>query len=64
MYMADILTISANLAGIPGISIPVGLDSGKMPIGMQIMGNHFGEKDILNAAKAAEKISGKYAPQI
>ena len=64
MYLSDILTISANLAGVPGISVPVGLDSQKMPIGLQIMGNYFKERDILNAAKAVEGVFGKYEPQI
>jgi aspartyl-tRNA(Asn)/glutamyl-tRNA(Gln) amidotransferase subunit A len=54
MYLSDILTISANLAAIPGISVPVGRDSHGLPIGMQIMGNHFAEKTILNIAKAVE----------
>ncbi|HOA07349.1 MAG TPA: Asp-tRNA(Asn)/Glu-tRNA(Gln) amidotransferase subunit GatA [Spirochaetota bacterium] len=64
MYLSDILTISANLAGVPGISVPVGLDSQRMPIGLQIMGNYFKERDILNAAKAVEGVFGKYEPQI
>ncbi len=55
MYMSDILTISANLAGIPGLSIPAGLSSDGMPVGLQIMGNHFGEDMILNIAKAVEE---------
>lgn len=55
MYMSDILTISANLAAIPGISVPVAKDSQGLPIGMQIMGNHFQEKKILNIAKALEQ---------
>ena len=59
MYLSDILTISANLAAIPGISVPVGRDSKGLPVGMQIMGNHFGEKAILNAAKAVEAVCGR-----
>lgn len=54
MYMSDILTISANLAGIPGISVPAGLSREGMPIGLQVMGKHFGEETILNIAKAVE----------
>lgn len=63
MYMSDILTISVNLAGIPGLSLPVGLDSSKMPIGMQIMGNHFEEHTILKIAKAVESVSEKLHPE-
>ncbi len=59
MYLSDILTISANLAALPGISVPIGKDSSGMPIGMQIMGWHFKEGNIINAAKAIESISEK-----
>jgi len=64
MYLSDILTISANLAGIPGLSLPVGLDQNKMPIGLQIMGNHFQEKTILNLAKAIEKTCSPIYPSL
>lgn len=59
MYLADILTISANLAAIPGISVPCGRDSSGLPIGMQIMGPHFGEKTILSLARAVENSLGR-----
>jgi aspartyl-tRNA(Asn)/glutamyl-tRNA(Gln) amidotransferase subunit A len=55
MYLADIYTVTANLAGIPGISIPVGLTHQKLPIGMQIFGKHFAEATILRVANAYEK---------
>jgi aspartyl-tRNA(Asn)/glutamyl-tRNA(Gln) amidotransferase subunit A len=55
MYLADIYTVTANLAGIPGISIPVGQNKEKLPIGMQIFGKHFDESTILRAAHAYEK---------
>src|SRR6202140_1823376 len=55
MYLADIYTVTANLAGIPGISIPVGLTKAKLPIGMQIFGKHFAESTILRVANAYEK---------
>ena len=55
MYLADIYTVTANLAGIPGISIPVGWTKDKLPIGMQIFGRHFDEATILRAAHACEK---------
>ncbi|MCP4136039.1 MAG: Asp-tRNA(Asn)/Glu-tRNA(Gln) amidotransferase subunit GatA [bacterium] len=64
MYMSDILTISANLAGIPGISIPVGKDSSGMPIGLQVMGSHFQEKTILSLARAVEKTCEPIKPVI
>jgi aspartyl-tRNA(Asn)/glutamyl-tRNA(Gln) amidotransferase subunit A len=55
MYLADIYTVTANLAGIPGISIPVGTTREKLPIGMQIFGKHFDESTILRVANAYEK---------
>lgn len=55
MYLADIYTVTANLAGIPGISIPVGATKEKLPIGMQIFGKHFDEATILRVANAYEK---------
>ncbi len=64
MYLTDILTISANLAAIPGISVPVGKDRNGLPIGLQIMGNHFQEKTILNIARAIEESCGSITPDI
>ena len=55
MYLADIYTVTANLAGIPGVSIPVGQTKEKLPIGMQIFGKHFAEATILRVAHAYEK---------
>ena len=48
-YLADIYTISANLAGLPGMSIPAGFVNG-LPVGLQIIGNHFDEARLLNVA--------------
>ena len=55
MYLADICTVSVNIAGLPGISVPCGVDSKGMPIGMQLIGNRFAEETILNAAYTFEK---------
>ena len=66
MYLADICTVSINIAGLPGISIPCGVDKEGMPIGMQLIGNRFQEETILNAAYSFEqeyKFSEKYKPQ-
>jgi len=54
MYLADILTVPANIAGIPAISVPCGTAHG-MPVGLQLMGRMFGEETILNAALAYEE---------
>lgn len=55
MYLSDIYTISANLAGIPGLSIPCGKDKMGLPIGMQLLGGCFQEKTLLCAGFAYEK---------
>jgi aspartyl-tRNA(Asn)/glutamyl-tRNA(Gln) amidotransferase subunit A len=55
MYLADIYTISANLAGIPGISIPCGLSAAGLPIGLQLMGPHFSEDALLRIANEYQR---------
>ncbi len=55
MYLSDIYTVSANLAGIPGISIPCGLSSEGLPIGTQLLGNFWAEDVLLNLANIYEK---------
>jgi aspartyl-tRNA(Asn)/glutamyl-tRNA(Gln) amidotransferase subunit A len=58
MYLSDIFTISANLAGIPGISIPCGFTSDGLPIGLQILGRPFDEETIIRVAYAFEQTKG------
>ena len=55
MYLADICTVSVNIAGLPGISIPCGVDKEGMPVGMQLIGNKFCEETILNVAYTFEQ---------
>ena len=55
MYLGDIYTISVNLAGLPGISVPCGVDSKGLPIGMQLIGDCFKENNIIRAAYAYEQ---------
>ena len=67
MYLADICTVSVNIAGLPAISIPCGTDSKGMPIGMQLIGNKFAEETILNAAYTYEqktKFREQYNPKL
>jgi len=58
MYLADIYTVTANLAGIPGISVPCGENHEKLPIGLQLFGRHFDEATILRVAHAYEQARG------
>ena len=61
MYLNDIFTVPVNLAGLPGISIPAGLDKKGYPLGLQIIGKAFDEQNILNIAYSMEdKINFKF----
>lgn len=60
MYLSDIFTISANLAGIPGISVPCGMTSSRLPIGLQILGKPFEEADLLAIAHHYEQAHDHY----
>jgi len=55
MYLSDIFTISVNLAGIPGISVPCGFTKNNLPVGLQILGRHFDEESVLRASFSYEQ---------
>jgi len=55
MYLADIFTISVNLAGVPAISIPCGFTSNNLPVGLQLIARHFDEESLLQASYAYEQ---------
>ena len=66
MYLADICTVSINIAGVPAISVPCSVDSAGMPIGFQLIGNHFAEETLLSTAYALEqevKFREKFKPE-
>jgi aspartyl-tRNA(Asn)/glutamyl-tRNA(Gln) amidotransferase subunit A len=58
MYLEDVFTLPANLAGVPGLSFPVGFDSQGLPVGMQLMGPHFQEEILFQAAHAYQQVTG------
>lgn len=65
MYLGDIYTISVNLAGLPAVSVPCGLDGKGLPIGVQLIGDCFQEKKIIRAAYAYEQARGSWqAPEL
>jgi aspartyl-tRNA(Asn)/glutamyl-tRNA(Gln) amidotransferase subunit A len=66
MYLSDIFTISCNLVGIPGISLPCGFTEGGLPIGLQILGKSLDEETVLRTAYAYEQATdwNKKRPQI
>ncbi|MBK8158851.1 MAG: Asp-tRNA(Asn)/Glu-tRNA(Gln) amidotransferase subunit GatA [Rhodospirillaceae bacterium] len=55
MYLQDVFTVTVNLAGLPGISVPAGLDSKSLPLGLQMIGRAFDEETLLRSAQALEK---------
>jgi aspartyl-tRNA(Asn)/glutamyl-tRNA(Gln) amidotransferase subunit A len=57
MYLADVFTVSANLAGLPGISVPCGFSSDRLPIGLQLLGRFFDESMLLRVADAYERLT-------
>ncbi|MEO1688065.1 MAG: Asp-tRNA(Asn)/Glu-tRNA(Gln) amidotransferase subunit GatA, partial [Pseudomonadota bacterium] len=58
MYLNDIFTVTVNLAGLPGISVPAGLDAQGLPLGLQLIGKPWGEAELLDAAYAVERAAG------
>ena len=58
MYLNDVFTVPANLAGLPGISVPAGLDGGNLPLGLQLIGRPFDEETVLRAAGVLEEAAG------
>jgi aspartyl-tRNA(Asn)/glutamyl-tRNA(Gln) amidotransferase subunit A len=62
MYLNDIFTVTVNMAGLPGISVPAGLSSEGTPLGLQLIGPAFGEATLFRAAQAIEDAAGRFAP--
>ncbi|GAA6189114.1 Asp-tRNA(Asn)/Glu-tRNA(Gln) amidotransferase subunit GatA [Litorivita sp. NS0012-18] len=58
MYLNDVFTVTVNLAGLPGISVPAGLDNAGLPLGLQLIGRPWEEGDLLNTAYALEQAAG------
>jgi aspartyl-tRNA(Asn)/glutamyl-tRNA(Gln) amidotransferase subunit A len=58
MYLNDVFTVPASLAGLPGISVPAGLSQDGLPLGLQLIGRAFGEETVLRAAAALERQAG------
>ena len=62
MYLSDVFTVTANLAGLPGISVPCGQDDSGLPVGLQIIGPALGETKVLKAARLIEQLRGPFGP--
>ena len=59
MYLQDVFTITVNMAGLPGISVPAGLDAQGLPLGLQLIGRPFDEETLFAAAQVIEDAAGR-----
>ncbi len=63
MYLNDIFTVTVNMAGLPGIAVPAGLDGNGLPLGLQLIGRPFEEETLFQAAHVVEQAAGTFQPQ-
>lgn len=63
MYLNDIFTVTVNMAGLPGLSLPAGLSSDGLPLGLQLIGKPFGEGELFQTAHVIEQAAGKFSPE-
>jgi len=63
MYMQDIFTVAVNMAGLPGISVPAGLDTKSLPLGLQLIGKPFDEETLFQASQVIEDAAGRFTPK-
>lgn len=64
MYLQDVFTITLNMAGLPGISVPAGLDSKGLPLGLQLIGKAFEEETLFKTAHVIEQAAGTFSPKV
>jgi aspartyl-tRNA(Asn)/glutamyl-tRNA(Gln) amidotransferase subunit A len=63
MYLNDVFTVTVNMAGLPGISVPAGLDSQGLPLGLQLIGRPFAEETLFTLGAVIERAAGSFAPE-
>ncbi|PRX10512.1 UNVERIFIED_ORG: aspartyl/glutamyl-tRNA(Asn/Gln) amidotransferase subunit A [Martelella mediterranea] len=63
MYLNDIFTVTVNMAGLPGISVPAGLDANGLPLGLQLIGKPFDEETLFRTAAVMEQAAGRFTPE-
>jgi aspartyl-tRNA(Asn)/glutamyl-tRNA(Gln) amidotransferase subunit A len=63
MYLNDVFTVTVNMAGLPGVSVPAGLDAQGLPLGLQLVGRPFDEETLFSLGHVIEKAAGAFAPQ-
>ncbi|HXD45338.1 MAG TPA: amidase family protein, partial [Pseudolabrys sp.] len=63
MYLNDVFTVTVNMAGLPGISVPAGLDAQGLPLGLQLIGRPFDEETLFSLGEVIEQAAGRFTPQ-
>jgi aspartyl-tRNA(Asn)/glutamyl-tRNA(Gln) amidotransferase subunit A len=63
MYLNDVFTVTVNMAGLPGIAVPAGLDAQELPLGLQLIGRPFDEETLFSLASVIEQAAGRFSPQ-
>jgi aspartyl-tRNA(Asn)/glutamyl-tRNA(Gln) amidotransferase subunit A len=63
MYLNDVFTVTLNMAGLPGISVPGGLSGEGLPLGLQLIGRPFDEETLLSLGRVIEDAAGRFSPQ-
>jgi aspartyl-tRNA(Asn)/glutamyl-tRNA(Gln) amidotransferase subunit A len=64
MYLNDVFTVTVNMAGLPGITVPAGLDPAGLPLSLQLIGKPFGEETLFQVGSAIEQAAGKFEPPV
>jgi aspartyl-tRNA(Asn)/glutamyl-tRNA(Gln) amidotransferase subunit A len=63
MYLNDVFTVTVNMAGLPGISVPAGLDGNGLPLGLQLIGRPFDEETLFSLGHVLEQAAGRFSPE-
>jgi aspartyl-tRNA(Asn)/glutamyl-tRNA(Gln) amidotransferase subunit A len=63
MYLNDVFTVTVNMAGLPGISVPAGLDDHGLPLGLQLIGRPFDEATLFSLGQVIEDAAGRFSPK-
>jgi aspartyl-tRNA(Asn)/glutamyl-tRNA(Gln) amidotransferase subunit A len=63
MYLNDVFTVTVNMAGLPGISVPSGLSAEGLPLGLQLIGRPFDEEALFSAGHVIEQAAGRFSPE-
>jgi len=63
MYLNDVFTVTVNMAGLPGIAVPAGLDAQGLPLGLQLIGKPFDEETLFALGQKIEDAAGRFAPE-